>query len=43
MVVYLVVGFVYAKEATAFDKLGVVTLNSSDIPNPHPNWETKGK
>ncbi|MEK7722579.1 MAG: hypothetical protein AAB359_09350 [Elusimicrobiota bacterium] len=44
MALYLVVGFVFTKEATAFDKLGVVTLKSSDTPNPNPNLDAvKGK
>lgn len=44
MALYLVVGFVFANEATAFDKLGVATLNSSATPDPSPNIDAvKGK
>ena len=44
MAIYLVVGLISAKEATAFDKLGVVTLNVSDAPNPNPNVDAaRGK
>jgi len=37
---YFVAGLVFAKEVTAFNRLGLATDNVGD-PNPSPNWDTQ--
>lgn len=42
MAFYVIVGFAFTKDVTAFDKAGVSQLNSASGDTPNPNWETKG-
>ncbi len=39
---YFVAGLVFAKEVTAFNRLGLATDSVGDSgPNPSPNWDTQ--
>ena len=37
---YFVAGLVFAREVTAFNRLGLATDTAGD-PNPSPNWDTQ--
>ena len=43
VIFYVIIGFIFTKDVTAFDKAGVVKLNSTATDNPNPNWDVKGK